>query len=119
MIDAIVALEKLIGLDKAEDIHAFLVDQHVVGCPREGQTCPIAEWLKDVVEFCAWAEVSGEELRVGLADSTEAAIDVTPALQEFIKLFDEECYPDLIDPAWSPTDDEAEALAALLAPATE
>lgn len=92
------AIELLEDLPNDPDsIARLLEDVGVTGVPSSGETCVLAEYVRDV----AWPEgiklsVIGMALAVEVSDKVEFVYNLSPHLYEFVKRFDGYEYPALI-----------------------
>lgn len=96
--DFTVVVDKLNQMN-TQELHGYLVEQGVVGIRGDGETCPIAEYIKAVTGFkyvtVDCFEVQAWEASHAGTQTMVAAVDSSEALGDFLELFDDGHFPEL------------------------
>jgi hypothetical protein len=90
------SVTELVSCSSAEEIATYLHSQGVKGDRSVLNSCPISNW--GIMTFGYECEMDEENLNIRV-DSTNGSwfyLKATPAMKEFIKKFDDGCYPELV-----------------------
>ena len=82
--------------NNAEDVGHLLEYGGWRGLPRDLHACPVALYLRTVVNDVTDAEVSTTKARIHSSDGSTTTVDLPPAVAGFVIAFDAETFPRLI-----------------------
>jgi hypothetical protein len=99
--DINVAYDKLTQFESADEIADFFTEYNVKAIPGEAKTCAIAKWIENETGESVYVFHMG----IDTADNWKANTDpnkefqypLTDAMHSFIKKFDSEHYPQLLE----------------------
>lgn len=105
MIDVQVLVDKLNGLESADEVAAFLQEQGVIGVPMAAEFCPVSNWIRR--ESGEKHVSTANSVRIWETENTafwnsygpgdiKAQYILSPFVQKFIVKFDSLNYPNLV-----------------------
>lgn len=89
-------LDKLNALGHPDQIALFLEDYGIVATPCKSETCALAQYLENELGETV-AVGPGEVMRFHSGDTPDERFELPPVVQQFIALFDDLEYLDLVD----------------------